>query len=1133
MESQYMKNQAFETAYTEHPEFLRISDFSQQKSGKLFLSSLTGSAFSMLFYAIFQNKKKQHLIILPDKEKAAYVYNDLQKLSNRDEIFQFYPSAYKRSVEYNQIDSTNILLKTEVLNRISTSRKPYVLITHPEALIEAVVPRKALKENSLEMQVGDEFSQGFIQEVLDNYEFEQVDFVYEPGTYAVRGGIIDIYSFSNEQPYRVEFFGDDIESIRSFDPETQISTQKFKKIAIVPNIHDRLNTEKKVPFMKFLSDTATVWIQDPDFVLQRIESIWEKANRRFDSGQNSDVNENPILDPHQHLTPPDVLKDYLAQFPEIGFGQKQDSVYETIIPFSSVPQPAFQKNFDLLILEIATREQDGYHTYILSDNEKQIQRIRDIFTDKGEKIQFESVFYALHQGFIDHALKLCVFTDHQIFERYHKYQLKGNFARKDVISLKEIHDLQPGDYVVHIDNGVGKFEGLQKIVNDGKIQEVIRIRYDQGDVLFVNIHSLHRISKYRDKEGEMPNIHRLGSGHWARIKERTKKKVKDIARDLIMLYAKRQDSDGFAFSEDTYLQRELESSFIYEDTPDQLKATLAIKEDMESKTPMDRLVCGDVGFGKTEVAVRAAFKSVTDSKQVAVLVPTTILAFQHYNTFKSRLEDLPVRVDYVSRLKTSAEIKKTLNALKSGEIDILIGTHRLVSKDVEFKDLGLLIIDEEQKFGVAMKEKLKKLKLDVDTLTLTATPIPRTMQFSLMGARDLSVINTPPPNRHPILTELHTFNHEIIREAIMTEVNRNGQVFFIHNRVQNIVEVETLIRRICPEVKVRYAHGQMDGKQLERIMLEYMRGDFDVLIATTIIENGLDIPNANTIIINNANNFGLSDLHQLRGRVGRSNKKAFCYLLAPPLTHVTADARRRLKAIEEFTDLGSGINIAMQDLDIRGAGDILGAEQSGFISDMGYETYQKILKEAIQELKEDEFKTMFNQNKDIKVFDSNYHYVNDCQIETDFEVLLPDDYIESVSERIHLYRKLDNIEQESELLKFESELKDRFGDLPEPVNGMLEVVRLRWIAQKLGLQRIVIKNQRFIGYFPQDQKSVFYQSPVFSGIIGYIQKFPGKLMLKEQNNKLSLRIRDVATIQSVRNFLETMHGEIAERNSQK
>jgi transcription-repair coupling factor (superfamily II helicase) len=1130
MESQHIDKKTFESAYTKHPEFLRIAEISHQKSGRLFLSSLTGSAFSMLFYAIYQQKKKQHLIILPDKEKAAYVYNDLQKLSQQDEIFQFYPSAYKRSVEYNQIDNTNILLKTEVLNRISSSRKPYVLITYPEALIEAVVPRKALKDNSLEMQVGDELSPGFIQEILDNYEFEQTDFVYDPGTYAVRGGIIDIYSFSNEQPYRIEFFGDEIESIRSFDPETQISTQKFKKISIVPNIHDRLNSEKKVSFMKFLSDAASVWIQDPDYVIQRIETIWEKANRRFDSGQNPDVNENPMLDPHQHLTPPDVLKNSLQQYPEIGFGQKQDAVYDTILSFSTVPQPVFQKNFDLLIQEIASREQDGYQTFILSDNEKQIQRIRDIFTDKGENIQFESIFFSLHQGFIDHNLKLCVFTDHQIFERYHKYQLKGSFARKDAISLKEIHDLQPGDYVVHVDNGVGKFEGLQKIVNDGKTQEVIRIRYDEGDVLFVNVHSLHRISKYRDKEGEMPNIHRLGSGHWARIKDRTKKKVKDIARELIMLYAKRQDSEGFAFSEDTYLQRELESSFIYEDTPDQLKSTLAIKEDMESKTPMDRLVCGDVGFGKTEVAVRAAFKAVTDSKQVAVLVPTTILAFQHYNTFKSRLDGLPVRVDYVSRLKTAGEIRKTLQALKTGEIDILIGTHRLVSKDVEFRDLGLLIIDEEQKFGVTMKEKLKKLKLNVDTLTLTATPIPRTMQFSLMGARDLSVINTPPPNRHPIITELHTFNHEIIREAIMTEVNRNGQVFFIHNRVQNIVEVETLIKRICPEVKVRFAHGQMEGKQLESIMLEFMRGDFDVLIATTIIENGLDIPNANTIIINNANNFGLSDLHQLRGRVGRSNKKAFCYLLAPPLTHVSGDARRRLKAIEEFTDLGSGINIAMQDLDIRGAGDILGAEQSGFISDMGYETYQKILKEAIQELKEDEFKTMFNQNQDAKMFDANHHFVNDCQIETDFEVLLPDDYIESVSERIHLYRKLDNIEQESELLKFEAELKDRFGDLPEPVNGMLEVVRLRWVALKLGLQRIVIKNQRFIGYFPHDQKSVFYQSPVFSGIIGYIQKFPGKLMLKEQNNKLSLRIRDVGKIKTVRNFLETMHTSIAEKH---
>ncbi len=1121
-----MDNSAFESAYLKHPQFSKIVEFTHSQTGKMHLSSLAGSSFSMLFYAQYQHKKKHHLIVLPDKEKAAYVYNDLRKLSGKDDNFQFYPSAYKRSVEYNQIDNTNILLKTEVLNRISTSKKPYVLITHPEALIEAVVPRKSLKDNSLEVRLGDELSQDFVQEILDNYGFEECDFVYEPGTYAVRGGIIDIYSFSFEQPYRIEFFGDEIESIRSFDPETQISTEKFKRISIVPNIHDRLNDEKKVPFMKFLSDSASVWMQDPDFILQRLENIWEKANARFDNHQNMDVESHPMLDPQQHLTHPKEIESYLERFPQILFGQIQDADYSQKLSFSTAPQPAFQKNFDLLIQELQKRKDDGYSCHILSDNEKQIQRIRDIFTDKEENISFEPVFFALHQGFIDHDLKYCVFTDHQIFERYHKYQLKGNFARKDAISLKELHDLKPGDYVVHVDNGVGKFEGLQRIVNDGKTQEVIRIRYNEGDVLFVNIHSLHRISKYRDKEGDKPNIHRLGSGHWARIKEKTKKKVKDIARDLILLYAKRQESDGFAYSPDTYLQRELESSFIYEDTPDQLTATQAVKEDMENKIPMDRLVCGDVGFGKTEVAVRAAFKAANDSKQVAILVPTTILAFQHYNTFKSRLQDMPVKIDYVSRLKTSGEIKKTLKALKEGEVDIIIGTHRLVSKDVEFKDLGLLIIDEEQKFGVSVKEKLKQIKLNVDTLTLTATPIPRTMQFSLMGARDLSVINTPPPNRHPIITELHTFNHDIIREAIMYEVNRNGQVFFIHNRVQNIMEVETLINRICPEVKTRFAHGQMDGKSLERIMLEFMRGDFDVLIATTIIENGLDIPNANTIIINNANNFGLSELHQLRGRVGRSNKKAFCYLLAPPLTHVSGDARRRLKAIEEFTDLGSGFNIAMQDLDIRGAGDMLGAEQSGFISDMGYETYQKILKEAIQELKEDEFRTMFQEKDADKTLPIDHQFVNDCQIETDYEVLLPDDYIESVSERIHLYRKLDNIEQESEILRFEQELLDRFGPLPEQVLGMMEVVRLRWIALKLGFQRIVIKNQRFIGYFPLDQQSVFYQSRIFSGVIAFMQKHPGKVMLKEHNNKLSLRVRNIKDIYSIRTFLETMHADI-------
>jgi transcription-repair coupling factor (superfamily II helicase) len=1126
-----MKMKELQLAYKNHPHFNRVADFCESENRILKMQSMTGSSFSMFFHAIYQNKKKHHLLIFPDKEKAAYVYNDLQKLTGQDDLIQFYPSAYKRSVEYNQLDNTNILLKTEVLNRISTTKRPYVLITHPGALIESVVPRKSLKENTLFINVGDELSIEFVKEVLDAYDFSEEDFVYEPGTYAIRGGIVDIFSFSNENPYRLEFFGDEIESIRSFDPEKQISIDKLKKISIVPNIHEMLEESNKVPFLEFLSESSTIWMEDPDLINQQIDTIWNKALKRYQENNTITEDENPILNPYKNLTSPDIIQEYLSKFQVIEFGQSQRSSKTEELTFSTIPQPVFQKNFDLLIHELDEKNKAGYECCILSDNKKQIQRIRDIFNDKGADIHFTEVDFALYEGFIDNDLKICVFTDHQIFERYHKFQLKSNLVRKDSLSLKELNSLQQGDYVVHIDNGVGKFIGLQKIVNDGKVQEVIRIQYGEDDVLFVNIHSLHRILKYRDKDGQIPTIHRLGSGHWQRIKEKTKRKVKDIARDLIVLYAKRQDAEGFEFSEDNYLQRELESSFIYEDTPDQNTATIAIKEDMESARPMDRLVCGDVGFGKTEVAIRAAFKAVNDNKQVAVLVPTTILAFQHYNTFQARLKDMPVRVDYVSRLKSAGEIKKSLVDLKDGKVDIIIGTQRLVSKDVEFHDLGLFIIDEEQKFGVTVKEKLKKIKLNVDTLTLTATPIPRTMQFSLMGARDLSIINTPPPNRHPIITELHTYNKALIRDAIMYEVNRNGQVLFIHNRVQNIAEVEIMINRVCPEVKTRFAHGQMDGKKLERIMLEFMRGDFDVLIATTIIENGLDIPNANTIIINNANNFGLSELHQLRGRVGRSNRKAFCYLIAPPISHMTKDARRRLKAIEEFTDLGSGFNIALQDLDIRGAGDMLGGEQSGFISDIGYETYQKILKEAILELKEDEFKSIFQgENKD-EEFPSDYRYVTDCHIETDSEVLLPESFIESVSERIHLYRKLDNIEKEEDLQKFEIELNDRFGDIPAPAMGMMEVVRLRWIAMKLGFQRIVIKNHIFIGYFPQNQSSLFYKSKVFSGIIAYMQKHPGKVKMKEHNNKLSLRVRDVKDIQSIRTFLENTHAEIIENNA--
>ncbi|MFO7789410.1 MAG: transcription-repair coupling factor [Bacteroidales bacterium] len=1120
-------SEKFDLVYQAHPACNAVLKHCEGRTGNLILKGLNGSAFSMLFHAVYQTKKRHHLIILPDKERAAYTYNDLQKLTEKDEYIQFYPSAYKRSVEYNQTDNVNILLKTEVLNRIGTTRKPYVLVTYPEALAEAVVARKLLRDNTLTIRKGEELSMDFIVEMLDMYGFNREDFVYEPGDYAIRGGIVDVFSFSNDEAYRIEFFGDEIESIRSFDPHTQVSTEKLNRISVVPNLHESPEEKKKVPFLDFLSDAATIWIEDKAYVFERLDEIYKKARTRFQEGINPDVEESPMMDPDKNLTHPDIIKSNIEKYPLILSGQQQAGIEGKTLEFHTSPQPAFQKNFDLLTEDIRHKHETGYRCYVLSDNEKQIQRLRDIFTDKGEDVNFESVFYAMHEGFIDHSLRICAYTDHQIFERYHKYHLKGRkIVRKDAFTLKELNSLKPGDYVVHVDNGVGKFAGLQKIVNNGKRQEVIRIEYADGDMLFVNIHSLHRISKFRDQDGEGPKIHRLGSGHWQRIKNKTKKKVKDIARELIMLYAKRQEANGFTFSGDNYLQHELESSFIYEDTPDQHEATQLVKRDMENPVPMDRLICGDVGFGKTEVAIRAAFKAVNDNKQVAVLVPTTILAFQHHHTFSERLENMPVKVDYISRLKTSSEIKKSLKDLKDGHTDILIGTHRLVGKDVEFKDLGLLIVDEEQKFGVTTKEKLKKLRLNVDTLTLTATPIPRTMQFSLMGARDLSVINTPPPNRHPIITALHTFNKDIIREAIMYEVQRNGQVFFINNRIQNIAEVEAMVERICPEVQVRVAHGQMEGRKLEKIMLEFMRGDFDVLISTAIIENGLDIPNANTIIINNANNFGLSDLHQLRGRVGRSNKKAFCYLIAPPVTHMTQDARRRLKAIENFTELGSGFNIALQDLDIRGAGNLLGGEQSGFISDMGYETYQKVLKEAVQELKEEEFKGVFaSGGKQAETVPEDYKFVRDCQIETNHEVLLPEDYIESVSERIRLYRKLDSIENESELKQFEDEMRDRFGEMPEPVKGMLEVVRLRWIAMRTGFQRIIIKDDIFLGYFPKDQESVFYKSSVFAGIIQYMQKHPGGFKLKEDKGKLRMKIQPVNSLTEIRRFLTKLHDE--------
>ncbi len=1099
-------NQDFKTLFEEYQKKTIEKPFN--------LQGLSGSSVSVMIAGFFDNDKKRNCVIMPDKESASYMYDDLVNCLG-DEYVLFFPSAYKRSVEYLETDRTNIVLKTEVLNKLSNTRKPYIVVSYPGAIIEKVLTAKAIRGNTLEIKTGDKLSMQFVIDVFEEYGFRYEDFVYEPGTYSLRGSIIDVFSFGNEKPFRIDFFGDDVDSIRSFDPDTQLSVDKLSKISLVPNIHESVSTDSIVPFFDFIDINCRMWLYNPEIIRSRIDSTIDAAKIRYEEFlQNKDAfNQDEgivVLNPETHLIDSDKVFGEIPKFKTFEIAARSVFQNSQKIIFNISPQPKFSKNFDLLIENIKTNSSKGFETYILSENEKQIQRIKDIFLDKGANIEFIPILNSLHKGFVDNSSGICVYTDHEIFERYHAFKTKV-FSRKDAINLQELTSLRPGDYVVHIDNGIGKFGGLQKISNDGKIQEVVSIIYDNNDILYVNIHSLHRISKYRDKDGEPPKIHRLGSGHWKRLKERTKSKVKDIAKDLILLYAQRREKKGFSFSPDTYIQHELETSFIYEDTPDQLKATEAIKNDMESETPMDRLICGDVGFGKTELAIRAAVKAVCDGKQVAVLVPTTILALQHYQTFKERLQNLPVSVSYVSRLRTSQEIKKVLQNLKEGKLDIIIGTHKLVNKDVEFKDLGLLIIDEEQKFGVAIKEKLRQIKIDVDTITMTATPIPRTLQFSLMGARDLSIINTPPPNRQPIMTELHSFNNEIIKEAIYYEVGRNGQVFFINNRIQNIYEVESLINHLCPEVKTVVAHGQMEAKKLEKTVLEFMRGDFDVLICTTIIENGVDIPNANTIIINNANNFGLSDLHQLRGRVGRSNKKAFCYLLAPPLSTMTTEARRRLKAIEEYSELGSGMNIALQDLDIRGAGNILGSEQSGFIADVGFDTFNKILNEAIAELKENEFRDVF---KGAEQEESTY-YSNDCQIETDFEVLIPPDYVSNTSERIRLYKELDELKSEKELDNYRAKLEDRFGTIPEETLELFSLVRLRWMAMGLGFQKLVVKNKVFIGYFPLNQQSLYYSSKIFIAIIEFVQNYPKDFIMKEHNEKLTLRFRDAVNLETV------------------
>ncbi|HLN72443.1 MAG: transcription-repair coupling factor [Methylococcaceae bacterium] len=1107
-----MERKEFRKLFRKHELLSQLCQLLNTPGEKIHLQGLVGSSRSILTSLLCENIKRDFIICLNDKEEAAYFYDDLITLE-ADAPVLFFPSSYKRSVHYETIEQENIILRTEVLNRLKEVH-PIIVVTYPEALVERVISGEGLAENTFQVSKGDKLSLEFVNEVLYEYGFERVDFVYEPGQYSIRGGIVDIYSFSNEDPYRIDFFGDEVDSIRSFNIDDQISKESLTRISIIPNIHENLQNEERISFVDFIPKDALLFMND-------IQKLADQMDYNFNQTIEKAETEDERKAWFNRLFSGQAFTKEIKPFTCAEFGQKHYFKHSKTVTFQTEHQPVFHKNFDMLAENLMDYQDFGFTNYILASNPAQTDRLQAIFEDKGLDVKFRPVNFTLQEGFIDRDLKICCYTDHQIFERYHRYEIKSRKAQRDTITIKELNMLHQGDYVVHIDHGIGKFAGLVKTEVDGKMQEAIRLTYRDNDVLLVSIQNLHRISKFKGKEGTEPSISKLGSGAWQKLKERTKVKVKDIARELIELYAARRQEQGFAFSPDSYLQTELEASFIYEDTPDQMKSTIAVKEDMEKEIPMDRLVCGDVGFGKTEIAIRAAFKAAADNKQVAVLVPTTILALQHYKTFSERLKDFPARVEYISRLRKPTDVKQVMDDTKAGKVDILIGTHKLVGKEVKFKDLGLLIVDEEQKFGVAVKEKLKQLKLNVDTLTLTATPIPRTLQFSMMGARDLSIIQTPPPNRYPISTELHGFSEDIIREAIQYEMARDGQVFFIHNRVANIYEVEAVIRKIVPGVRTVVGHGQMEGAKLEKLMMDFINGQFDVLIATTIIESGLDIPNANTIIINHAENFGLSDLHQLRGRVGRSNKKAFCYLLAPPLSTLTPEASRRLRAIEEFSELGSGFNIAMQDLDIRGAGNLLGAEQSGFIADIGFETYHRILNEAILELKHDEFKEVFKDEKEdsSKAF-LNMKFGNDCQIDTDMQLLFPDQYIQSTSERMLLYRELDNLETEEALLQFEAGLIDRFGKLPPESLELIEVVRLRRVAVELGMERIILKHQKMVCHFISNPQSPFYQSPVFGKVLQYVQMHHQTCRMKESNNKLSLTFDKVSSVKKAKEVLE-------------
>ena len=1114
-----MDRPSFLSIYQSDPIFQTLAhQLSAGAPFQLQVKGLSGSLDMVLLAAYFAQQGGFHLVIAQDKEEAAYLNSDLQNLlGNLDQ--GIFPSSYKRPYQYEEVDNANVLQRAELLNQLLESKGgSRIVITYPEALYEKVINKRSLVENTFTARVGEAVDMEFVTEILSTYDFERTDFVYEPGQFAIRGGILDVFSFSNEFPYRLELVGKEIESIRTFDPETQLSLQSVPFISLIPNVQTRLLQEVRQSFLSFLPEKAILWIKDYQLTLDVMDECFQKAAQAFGQMAGSTKKEALVLQPEQLFEQGADFVEAAKKFSIVEFGRQFYLKKATKVSWESQPQPSFNKNFDLLVANLGDNEKTGFLNLIVAENEKQIDRLHGIFQELDPTLQVQSLLLSLREGFVDKQAKLVCYTDHQLFERFHRYKSKSKSTASKALTLKEIKALHPGDYVVHVDYGVGRFAGLEKVDVSGNMQEAVRLIFRDDDLLYVNIHSLHKISKYSGQEGQAPSMSKLGSPDWDNKKARVKKQVKDIAKDLIALYAKRRSAPGFAFSRDSVLQVELESSFLYEDTPDQAASTADVKADMEKSYPMDRLVCGDVGFGKTEVAIRAAFKAVNDRKQVAILVPTTILAMQHYQTLSERLENFPVKVDYLNRFRSAKDIKAIKEQVTSGEIDILIGTHKIVSKDIEFKDLGLLIIDEEQKFGVKVKDQLKNLRVNVDVLTLTATPIPRTLHFSLMGARDLSIIATPPPNRQPVTTEVQTFEEEVIRDAVSYELRRGGQVFFVHNRVGEIDSIANLILKLVPDARVIGAHGQMDGDKLEKIMVDFINHQYDVLVSTNIIESGLDIPNANTILINRAHMFGLSDLHQMRGRVGRSNKKAFCYLLTSPLSGLTAEARKRLQTLEEFSDLGDGFKVAMKDLDIRGAGNLLGAEQSGFITDLGFEMYHKILDEAVQELKENEFAALFEEDLKEKVS----VLVQDCTIETDLELLIPESYVSNISERLGLYSKLDGLEKEEELDQFGQMLQDRFGPAPQAVQDLMETVRLRWQAEELGIEKLVLKASQMKCYLLPSSKESFYNSSVFGNMMKFVQQHPKSCKIKEHKNRLILSVDQVLSIQKAQHLLREM-----------